>query len=207
MSRLLLALTVSLLAIRSGSAAPAAAPDIPGPPCRSAGIAFWRGGDRPVEEFDDGHGNRIELWCSNGVFNAHYDLRVSQAAPRSPQPASGSTQVVPAGYAANTFSHAMTVAGCFFNLGKNTGPDISRDPSGRFTKVDWTTRSPDHARQYHFRYDFSTRLVAITTTTPCAPPVSKVVPPQESYEALEAQLPEPASGSCPVPASSGPSYQ
>ena len=184
----------------------AAAEEIPGPPCRSAGIAFWQAGDRPLETFDDGHGNRIELWCSNGVFNAHYDLRVSQAAPPSPQPASEETQIVPAGYTPVTFSHAMTVAGCFFNFGKNTGPDVSRSPSGSFTKVDWTTRSPDHDLEYHFRYDFSTRLVAITVTTPCTPPVTKVVAPQESYEALETQLPEPSSRSCPVPASSSPSH-
>ena len=162
---------------------------IPGPPCRAAGAEFWKAGNRRVEYYQDQHGHAVELWCARGVFSAHYDLRVDRADPADRHGAA-------AGQSADVRHHSMTVAGCLFNYGKNIGPDIYRDASGAYSKVDWTSRDPSRREEYRFSYDFSTGMVTITLTTPCSAPVSKVVAPQESYEKLTDVLPDPPAGSC-----------
>jgi hypothetical protein len=143
--------------------------------CRSAGLTLGKIGRERVEHFEDRHGHDIELWCVRGIFTAHYDLRV------------GSND------------RSMTIAGCFFNHGTNTGPDISFDANGAFSKVEWTNEAPpSESVTYRFRYDYGTRMVAITAITPCHPPVSKVVAPQENFERLADLLPDPPEGSCPL---------
>lgn len=167
--------------------------------CRAAGVAVWKAGDKRMEYYTDGHGHDVEVWCASGVFTAHYDLRIDS----DPMDAHG----IAAGKPSDAVGQSLVIAGCFFNYGKNVGPDIHHDPSGAYSKVEWTNSGPpDRPETYHFSYDFRTRMVTITVTAPCGLSATKVVAPQVNFQKLAALLPDPPAGSCPLktPASTAP---
>lgn len=185
---------VSLIAAAVGICAPsvAVAADIQ-THCHSAGLALGAVGSERLQHYDDGHGHEIELWCVKGVFNAHYDLRIGWN-ERTPAP-DGTVGVV---------HRFRTIAGCFFNHGHNTGPDISSDAGGAFSQVVWTNESPSEGVTYRFSYDYAVGRVTVTVATPCHAPVSKVVDPQDSFGQLDDLLPDPPGGACSSTASGTP---
>ncbi len=146
--------------------------------CKGAILGAGRPGEERLEYFGDAHGHDVELWCVRGIFAAHFDLRIGWDEPGG-------------------VHRTRTIAGCFFNDGRNTGPDLSRDASGAFSRVEWTNRSPP-SRQvaYRFSYDYGSDKVTITVDTPCHAPISKIVTTQENIDRLEALLPDPPDGGC-----------
>ncbi len=149
--------------------------------CEGAILDFGPSGARMLEHFEDGHGHDVELWCVRDLFQAHFDLRIGWHDPAN-------------------IRRQASIAGCFFNDGRNDGPNFSRDPTGAFTAVEWINRSPPSRNvAYRFRYDYATARVTVTVETPCHPPVAKTIPPQPDIDRLEDMLPDPPSGSCPTP--------
>lgn len=161
------------------------------PNCSSAILALGQPGDRPIDQFRDGHGHVIELWCTSGVFTSQWDLRLASTG-RTDAPHTA------AAGALNAPDRGLTIGGCFFDNGTNTGPAIARDPDGAFARVAWTNRSAfGEPRTYRFSYDFHTGRVTITLTSACGAPVVKVVAPQQSYAKMDALLPHPSGSACP----------
>ena len=171
-------LSIVLLSVSILAPLPAAA-DTATFQCRGAILDFSKPGQERLEYFDDGHGHAVELWCVKGIFAAHFDLRI------------GWTEQ-PSG-----IRRTRTIAGCFFDDGRNSGPDMVRDASGAYSRVEWINRSPP-AKQaaYRFTYDNHADKVTITVETPCHAPITKIVAPQENIDRLEALLPDPPSGAC-----------
>jgi hypothetical protein len=189
MSRLSLLATVGiLLAMVSCAQRPsAAAAGSIHRRCSAAIRTLSHSGSRLVELDQDGHGHAIELWCTNGIVTSQWDLRVGQSKRSDTRQAA----------VAPPPRSALTIGGCFFDNGTNTGPAIRRDPDGAFATVVWINRSAfGEPRTYRFSYDFHTGLVTITLTTSCGQQVSKVVPPQASYAKMAALLPDPPRPAC-----------
>jgi hypothetical protein len=148
--------------------------------CRGAILGAGKPGEERLEYFGDGHGHEVELWCVRGIFSAHFDLRIGWIEQ-------------PSGV-----RRTRTIAGCFFDDGRNSGPDMVRDTNGAYSRVEWINRSPPSKQTtYRFSYDYSADKVSITVETPCHAPISKIVAPQENIDRLEALLPDPPRGACP----------
>jgi hypothetical protein len=168
----------SLLALIAATPAQA---DVSTFQCEGAILDFGHSGARMLEHFEDGHGHDVELWCVRGVFQAHFDLRFGWHDP------------------ANGTRRQMSIAGCFFNDGRNDGPNFSRDPAGAYTAVEWTNQSPPAKNvAYRFHYDVATARITVTVETPCRPPIARVIPPQPDNDSLEDLLPDPPSAACPA---------
>ena len=147
--------------------------------CRGAILGAGKPGEERLEYFDDRHGHQVELWCIKGIFAAHFDLRIGWTEQMS------------------GVHRSRTIAGCFFDDGRNSGPDMVRDADGAYTRVEWINRSPPSKQTtYRFSYDYSADMVSIAVETPCHAPISKIVAPQDNIDRLEALLPEPPAGAC-----------
>lgn len=190
-------LTLMLLfGLLAGTIAPCLAkqPDVQMPtmPCKSAILTLGPVGDQRLAHYADGHGHRIDLWCTRRVFISRYDLRI--ATTNGTSAAEDSASPVP----------ALTVGGCFFAEGDNQGPFIFRKPDGAFAKVEWINKDPSHRNQYKFSYDFGTRLVTITATTNGCAPLTKIVSPQPSFKKMLDALPDLPGGACASGSGPGP---
>lgn len=188
MSRWIVAALVSGLAAAFGHC-PAALAQTPITrlSCKGAILGFEQLGDHRLATYQDAYGHHIELWCTRRIFDSQFDLRVALNAPV--QTAAGKRD-------AAASDPLATVGGCFFDNGDNDGPIIVNAPGGAYTRVEWTTATPSHRRQYRFSYDFATDKVTITATVRGCPAVSKIVAPQPSYKNLAALLPHPESQPC-----------
>jgi hypothetical protein len=178
---LTIALMVFALALPSARAQVSQTPQVSQTHCRSAALKFGAVGSELIERFDDGHGHDVELWCVRTVFTAHFDLRI------------GWDEQTPSGL----IHRSATIAGCFFNHGRNSGPDLVRDNQGAWSKVEWTNIGPpDDNATYRFSYDYHSGMVTVTAATACHGPVTRLLEPQANFERLNDLLPDPPEGAC-----------
>ncbi|HUN41939.1 MAG TPA: hypothetical protein VMU81_16765 [Acetobacteraceae bacterium] len=189
MSRLLAPALLIGLALAGPSRCPtaSAAAAITRFSCQGAILGFRKLGNQRLASYQDGHGHRIEIWCTRRIFDSQFDLRI--ALEQSSHDSDGPHDP-PAP------ERLATVGGCFFDNGENDGPIIVRGPSGAYARVDWITETPSHRRKYHFSYDFTTKLLTVTAMVQGCAPVSKIVAPQASYQKLAALLPHPETQAC-----------
>ena len=181
-SALLIGLAAALL-----THVPAASAAITRFSCKGAILGLQKLGDHRLASYQDGHGHRVELWCTRRIFDSQFDLRIGVG-----QSARGSDdRRYPAPPA-----RLATVGGCFFDNGENEGPIIIRGPGGAYARLEWITEDPSHRRKYRFSYDFATNLLRVTATVRGCAPVSKVLPPPASYRKLAALLPHPETLAC-----------
>ena len=147
--------------------------------CRGAILGAGKPGEERLEYFDDRHGPDVELWCVRGVFAAHFDLRIGWTDQSS------------------GVHRSRTIAGCFFDDGRNSGPNMTSDDAGTYARVEWINRSPPSKNTtYRFSYDYRVDKVTITVESACHAPISKIVAPQDNIDRLEALLPEPPRDAC-----------
>lgn len=196
MARLLAVIALlGLVQMPPGFARAASAPaGTTGFSCKGAILAFEHLGDQRLATYQDGHGHRIELWCTRRIFDSQFDLRASVGPARGDHPQGSAA-----------FDRLATVAGCFFDNGETIGPTIIDDVRGAYAKVEWINEDPSHWRKYRFSYDFGTRLVTVTATVQGCDPITKVLAPQPSYAQLSALLPHPEKGACRANAAGSPS--
>ena len=176
------AASLLLVALLLGACAGAPSTADPSPenlarqPCTDAALAIWAQGDELRESFSDQHGHDVEVWCHRTIVRSHWDVRVGWDALQGTRPV----------------HRTATIAGCFFDFGQSTGPAITEAADHRFARVVWTNQDPaNEHKKYTFSYDFGTGAVTITGTRPGAPPITRVVAAQPTWDDLKAQLPFP----------------
>lgn len=158
--------------------------------CDNAGLKFWKLGGERLEYYEDAWGRDVEVWCIRGVFNAHFDIRISWTVRED-------TGGIADGRPPNYYKVVKTVGGCYFDNGNNGGPDIVTGADKTFSTVGWTNIDPASKKEYKFSYDWLTGKLTITTTKPGGgPPNVQVVDPPNSYEDLAKLLPDPEIRSC-----------
>ena len=145
-------------------------------PCHNVQAAVWEQGTELRQYFSDHHGHNVEVWCYRGMFRAHWDVRVGWDEPQGQRPV----------------HHSATIGGCFFEDGQSVGPFIEQGVDHEFTRVEWTNQDPAHEhKRYKFSYDFGSGMLTITAAAPGAPPVTKIVAAQATWDDLKKALPIP----------------
>ena len=124
----------------------AASAQVTFPACRYAGLMVRDWGAERVRSYVDPAGRSVDVWCERGLVTAHYVIRIgwNERADAGGVAASGAPVVV---------RRVKTIAGCYFTLGDNEGPEISEDSAHAFTKVTWTNMDANN-RATAFRFSF-----------------------------------------------------
>lgn len=184
------ALTLSVV----GSAEVAKAQSVSGEACEKTFWKVWQG-DYRMEYYVDEFGNDVEVWCRRGFPRyQHYEVKISYLSEGVPEaaiaPFDPERKVVQ--------EQHRTTGGCFFDSGENGGPDIYQTPGSpkkKFSRVTWTNTDPKTKKEYKFTYDWSSKILTITTTNGSQVTTKNVAPP-ESWEDLQKLLPDPAINGC-----------